>query len=106
MPGQLLAEKLRLAREARGLSQVEVATMLDIPRTAVLQIECGHRRVEALELFQLAKLYDRPLGFFAEEPVGTARRLQALREATADLSDRDRAEVLRFAEFLREKAKK
>lgn len=99
-----LAERLREAREAAGLSQEDVAQKLSMPRPAISQIENGHRRVEALELARLAKLYGRPLGFFAdEEPVG-ARRLDALNRAAAALSEKDRAEVLRFAEFLRQKA--
>lgn len=99
-----LAERLREAREAAGLSQGDVAQKLSMPRPAISQIENGHRRVEALELARLAKLYGRPLGFFAdEEPVG-ARRLDALNRTAAALSEKDRAEVLRFAEFLRQRA--
>lgn len=99
-----LAERLREAREAAGLSQEDVAQKLSLPRPAISQIENGHRRVEALELARLAKLYGRSLSFFAEEePVG-AKRLDALHRTTAELSEKDRAEVLRFAEFLRQKA--
>lgn len=101
-----LAERLREAREAAGLSQEDVAQKLGVPRPAVSQIENGHRRVEALELARLAKLYGRPLGFFAdEEPVGSKRQ-DALHRTTAALSEKDRAEVLRFAEYLRQKAGK
>lgn len=100
----LLANRLREAREAAGLSQEDVAQKLSLPRPAISQIENGHRRVEALELARFAKLYRRPLGFFAdEEPAGTPR-LDALHRTTAALSEGDRAEVLRFAEFLRQKA--
>lgn len=99
-----LAERLREAREAAGLSQEDVAQKLSLPRPAISQIENGHRRVEALELARFAKMYGKPLGFFAdEEPAGTTR-LDALHRTTAQLSEGDRAEVLRFAEFLREKA--
>lgn len=101
-----LAERLREAREGAGLSQEEVAQKLGLPRPAISQIENGHRRVEALELARLAKLYARPLAFFAdEEPVG-AKRFDALHRTTAELSTKDQAEVLRFAEFLRQKAEK
>jgi transcriptional regulator with XRE-family HTH domain len=99
-----LAARLREARESAGLSQEDVAAKLGLPRPAISQIENGHRRVEALELARLAKLYSRPLGFFAdEEPVG-AKRLDALHRTASALSEKDRAEVLRFAEFLRQKA--
>ncbi|WP_434299319.1 helix-turn-helix domain-containing protein [Corallococcus exiguus] len=99
-----LAARLREAREAAGFSQEDIAQKLSIPRPAVSQIENGHRRVEALELARLAKLYGRPLAFFAdEEPVGS-KRLDALHRTAAALSEKDRDEVLRFAEFLRQKA--
>jgi transcriptional regulator with XRE-family HTH domain len=101
---KLLAERLREARESAGFSQEDVAQKLSMLRPAISQIENGHRRVEALELARLAKLYGRPMGFFSdEEPVG-ARRLDALHRTAAELSEKDRAEVLRFAEFLRQKA--
>lgn len=101
---KLLATRLREAREAAGLSQEDVAQKLDLPRPAISQIENGHRRVEALELARLAKLYRQPLSSFAdEEPVGT-KRLDALFRTASALSEKDRAEVLRFAEYLKQKA--
>lgn len=100
-----LGALLREAREGVGFSQEEVAQSLGLPRPAVSQMENGRRRVEALELARLAKLYERPLSFFAdEEPVG-AGPLEALHRTAAELSDNDRAEVLRFAEFIRQRAK-
>jgi transcriptional regulator with XRE-family HTH domain len=99
-----LAARLREAREAAGLSQEDVAQTLGLPRPAISQIENGHRRVEALELARLAKLYGRPLSAFAyDEPAG-AKRIEALNRTAAALSEKDRAEVLRFAEFLRQKS--
>jgi transcriptional regulator with XRE-family HTH domain len=98
-----LAERLREARERKGLSQEEVAQSLGIPRPAVSQIENAHRRVEALELAQLAKLYGQPLSFFADEPTDHAG-FEMLRRTAAALSEKDREEVLRFAELLRSKA--
>lgn len=61
---QILRTKLREAREYLGLSQDEVAKCLEIPRTALSHIESGQRRVDALELKKLAKLYKRPVAFF------------------------------------------
>lgn len=99
-----LAERLRQAREAAGLSQGDVARELNLPRPAISQIENGNRRVEALELARFAKLYSRPLSYFADdEPVGS-KPLDTLQRESAGLSEQDWAEVLRFAEFLRNKA--
>lgn len=99
-----LADLLKKAREDKGLSQEQVAEQLDIPRPAISQIENGHRRVEALELARLAKLYGRPLSYFAEEEPRGSNRLETLARTTAGLSDKDKDEVLRFAEYLRQKA--
>ncbi|KYF84246.1 hypothetical protein BE17_49430 [Sorangium cellulosum] len=99
-----LAARLRDARERKGLSQEAVAEALGIPRAAISQIEHAHRRVEALELARLAKLYSQPLSFFADEEPEGGGRLELLRRTAAELSDKDREEVLRFAELLRGKA--
>jgi transcriptional regulator with XRE-family HTH domain len=99
-----LVQKLKEAREAVGLSQDEVAKELELPRPAISQIENGNRRVEALELARLAKLYRQPLSFFADDEPAESPRLQALHRTAKDLSEKDRDEVLRFAEFLRQKA--
>ena len=100
-----LAERLRLAREAAEISQDVVAQTLGVPRAAISQIEHGNRRVEAIELARLAKLYKKPLGYFADdEGANESQEFELLKRATSELSDKDRGEVLRFAEFLRGKS--
>jgi transcriptional regulator with XRE-family HTH domain len=100
--------RLKEAREYVGLSQDEVAKTLSIPRTALSNIETGQRRIDVLELKKLARLYKRPVEYFTGEetidqslPAGVAR----LAQAAAGLSQRDRQEVTRFAEYLRAKAR-
>ena len=56
-----LGRRLRLAREARGLSQQAVADALSLPRTAVTQFEAGRRSVSTLELTRLSELYLQPV---------------------------------------------
>jgi transcriptional regulator with XRE-family HTH domain len=99
-----LAQKLKAAREEAGLSQEEVAEKLDLPRPAISQMENGNRKVQALELARLAKLYGKSLSDFADDEPQGSSRLDALHRAAKDLSEKDRDEVLRFAEFLRQKA--
>lgn len=100
---QLLGQRLREAREALGLPQTAVAAHLDIPRPSVSDIEAGRRRVTFLELKQLAALYRRPLSYFSGEDTDAPDETsQALYRTTADLSDADREQVLRFAQFLRD----
>ena len=62
-----LGDRLREARKYLGLKQEEVATYLKIPRTALTDIENGQRRVEAIELTRLAKLYRQPVAYFTGE---------------------------------------
>lgn len=99
-----LAGRLKDAREASGISQEEVAASLGLPRPAISQIENGHRRVEALELARLAKLYQLPLSHFSDESDASSTRMDALHRTAQALSEKDREEVLHFAEFLRERA--
>lgn len=99
---KILCERLRAAREYLGLSQEEVAQQVGLPRPAISQIENGNRRIDAIELAKLAKLYQRPVSYFTgEEPIGEPPHLEMLKRAAAELSDKDREEVLQFAEYLR-----
>jgi transcriptional regulator with XRE-family HTH domain len=52
-----LGNRLRAARERRGLSQQEVAETLNLPRTAITNIESGIREVSTMELTRLADFY-------------------------------------------------
>jgi transcriptional regulator with XRE-family HTH domain len=102
-----LGVRLREARDYLGLSQEEVARSLGIPRSALSNIETGQRRVDALELKRLAELYKRPVGYFTgEAPVesGLPQDIAHLARAAAGLSDRDRQELSRFADYLRARA--
>jgi transcriptional regulator with XRE-family HTH domain len=99
-----LGERLREARKYLGLKQEEVAEYLKIPRTALVDIESGQRRVEAIELTRLAKLYRQPIGYFAGEDAATAAlppSVMFLAKQAAELSDQDKAELSRFVEYLR-----
>lgn len=53
-----LGERLRVAREAAGLTQAIAADHLDIARTTLVAIEKGQRRIRTNELQKLARLYD------------------------------------------------
>ena len=69
MEAEELGRRLRIAREARGLSQQAVADALGLARTAITQMEAGNRSVSTLELAKLAGLYLRPVSsFFQKSP--------------------------------------
>lgn len=102
-----LGLRLREAREYLGFSQEDVATYLGIARSAQSNIETGQRKVDALELTKLAGLYKRSMSYFTGENEAPELQLpedvaHLARKAT-ELSPDDRAELGRFADFLRSK---
>jgi transcriptional regulator with XRE-family HTH domain len=103
-----LGDRLKEARKYLGLKQEEVATYLKIPRTALTDIESGQRRVEAIELTRLAKLYRQPVAYFTGEDEASASLpvdVAHLARRVADLSQQDRDELARFAEYLRARSR-
>jgi transcriptional regulator with XRE-family HTH domain len=99
-----LARRLKEAREYLELSQDEVSRELGLPRTAISLIESGQRKVDALELQQLARLYERPVGYFTGEEItatGLPENVEHLARAASELSDDDRKQLAAFADYLR-----
>jgi transcriptional regulator with XRE-family HTH domain len=66
---QLIA-KLRQARRDAGLTQVDVAQRLNKPQQFVSRVELGERRLDPIELAELAKLYGKALTFFLDRSPG------------------------------------
>jgi transcriptional regulator with XRE-family HTH domain len=58
--------KLRSARAESKFSQRDVAKRLQKPPSYVAKIESGERRVDFIELQDLARLYRKPISFFEE----------------------------------------
>lgn len=97
-----LGERLREAREYLGISQQEVSALLGVSRPAVTQMEAGRRKVSTLELREFARLYRKPYEWLVGETEQAADDdvTQALYRTTRELSDRDREQLLNFAQFL------
>ncbi len=68
-------ERLRVARESRGLTQSAVAAGVGLQSSAISLMESGKRQVSTLELMRLAELYGRSVEWFVnpdaplEDPV-------------------------------------
>lgn len=67
MHAKELGSRLRTARQSRGLSQKAAAQALDLPRTAITQLEAGSRAVSTLELTRLSELYLRSVADLLQE---------------------------------------
>ena len=60
-------------------------------------------KVDALELQKLARLYQRPVGYFTGEEItssGLPEEVAHLARAASKLSDQDRQQLAQFAEYL------
>ena len=64
MDAAQLGDRLRAARDRRGLSQQAVAHALGLPRTAITNMETGARAVSTLEITKLANLYGQTPAYF------------------------------------------
>ncbi|HWI81574.1 helix-turn-helix transcriptional regulator [Ramlibacter sp.] len=102
-----LGQRLKEAREYQELSQQEVADALRLPRSAISLIEAGQRKVETLELKAMAQIYGRPIGHFTGEvqPAAVPESVTMLARKAEKLSEADRAELLRFSDFLMQRSK-
>lgn len=93
----VICGRLREARKFLRLTQADVAGALGLARSSVSDIERGARQVTGLELRRLARLYRRPVGWLLGEDADADPDVLA---AVRDLAEADKAQVLRFAEFL------
>lgn len=98
-----LGKKLKESREYLNLSQDEVAKEVGISRAAISLVESGQRRVEVLELKEFARIYQKSASFFTGQETEESKfsgEIKHLARAFEGLSEKDREELKRFAEFL------
>jgi transcriptional regulator with XRE-family HTH domain len=100
-----LAERLREARKAAGLSQGQVAKLLQMHRPTISEIEAGNRRVPAEELVKFAETYDVTvswlLGETAEQLETDDPRLQLAARELSKLKPDDLDRLLRLLASMR-----
>lgn len=82
-----LPARLRAAREAAGLSQGQVAKLMNMHRPTISEMEAGNRRITADELAKLADLYDTKLSWLlGDAPERAATDDPKLQLAARELS--------------------
>lgn len=65
---QAILKMVREARHEAGMTQEEVAKALGRPLSFVSKCELGERRIDAADLMDFAKLYDKPIEYFYQLP--------------------------------------
>ena len=61
-----IVKQLKKAREKAGLSQEQVAKILDTTQSYVSKIESGQRKIDIVQLKKFAEIYKKPINFFIE----------------------------------------
>lgn len=101
----LVASRLREARKMAGLSQGQVAKLLDVHRPTISEIEAGNRRVSATELARFADTYDVTtswlLGETADQLETDDPRLQLAARELSKLKPEDLDRLLRLLASMR-----
>ncbi|WP_081888330.1 helix-turn-helix transcriptional regulator [Verrucomicrobium sp. BvORR034] len=100
-PTQLLARRLRSAREQSGLSQEVVASRLGLKRPAISEIEAGRRRVRADELALLSELYNVSMQWLTTESNDNSTKLEIAARGLSKLRDDDLDKILELLNSLR-----
>ncbi len=59
-----LVKQLKNAREEIGLDQNEVADLVDKTQSYISKIESGQRRIDVIQLKELAKIYKKDINYF------------------------------------------
>ncbi len=64
---KVISERLKLAREFAGLSQLQAAKLLGVSRPTISEIEASRRNVTSAELVQLSDIYDVEINWLLGE---------------------------------------
>lgn len=102
-----IGSRLKQAREYLSLSQEEASEVSNISRSAISLIETGKRKLDTVELMELSKLYQRPMAYFTDDNFSVELDPDAavFARSFSDLSESDREELSRFAEYLAMRSK-
>lgn len=102
---EALAGRLRAAREQAGLSQGQVAKLMNLHRPTISEIEAGRRRVVSEELTKFGELYKVSVAWLmGEEGEGADARVELAARELSKLKDDDLDRVLALLQRMRKKA--
>ena len=62
---KIIANRIAIARDKAGLTQSQLAKLLNIPRPSVVEIEAGNRKVSAEELIAMSDIFEVDINWLA-----------------------------------------
>lgn len=96
-----IALRLKEARTMAGLSQGQVARLMDVHRPTISEIEAGNRRVSADELAEMALLYDVSVSWLVgEAPETIASNNPRVQLAARELNKLDTDDLERLLKLI------
>jgi transcriptional regulator with XRE-family HTH domain len=100
-----IARRISEARKSAGLSQGQVANLMEMHRPTISEIEAGHRRVNADELSTFANLFDVSVGWLLGEASETIEtddpRIQLAARELKKLKPEDLDRLMRLLASMR-----
>lgn len=104
----LLGEKLKDLRTQKGLTQDAMAALLNIKRQTYSAYERGISFPDINALLSMANFFDVSVDFLLENKIATvgkqslSEKQNKILELVEGLTDREREELIRYAEFLKQ----
>jgi Zn-dependent peptidase ImmA (M78 family)/transcriptional regulator with XRE-family HTH domain len=87
---QELGARVAEARKVAQLSQAELATAVNLDRTAITKLESGERKLDSLELVRIAGVLKRSIDWFLSPPLPAV----VSRRKRRDTTDESRADAV------------
>ena len=94
-------EKLRNARVRIGITQDYVAKQLSVPRTAIVQMENGSRKIASDELSTLCDIYGLSADYVLDR-TNDNPSIRFIARSFESLSEEDQQEIASLIEFKKE----
>lgn len=94
-----IGERLRKLRKYIGLTQEQVADILNLGRDAILRIEKGERKIDLQELMNFSKLYNVTIDEITMDEQTININEIVLARAFKELSEKDQKEIISLIEY-------
>jgi transcriptional regulator with XRE-family HTH domain len=102
----IIADRIREARKMAGLSQGQVAKLMNLHRPSISEIEAGNRKVSADELTQLAEFLDVSVAWLVGDAPETVEtddpRIQLAARELKKLKPEDLDRLMRLLASMRD----
>lgn len=92
-------ERLKAAREYLGLTQDQVATILNTTRNVIVNIENNNRAIKSDELYNFSKLYGISMEEIVSEESDINMNIPVFARGFDSLSEKDQQEILNLIRF-------